>query len=160
MKKTLIRCVALCMLLVAIGVNAQEIEADQPFTVEYNYKIKWGYFDEWLELYKKNHWPILVAEMEEGQILDLKLHQSRNWGPESHRWDVRIAITFKNVLIPHDLIDRNREPIIARLYPDRLQWEREEQRRLELLDGLLNVEVIPVNTENWPTSGQGQNHEP
>ncbi len=28
---------------------------DGPFPVEYYYKIRWGLFDEWVELYKKNH---------------------------------------------------------------------------------------------------------
>lgn len=35
-------------------------KAAVPFTIEYYYKIKWGYAAEWMDLYKKNHYPILV----------------------------------------------------------------------------------------------------
>jgi hypothetical protein len=127
---------------------------DQPFTVEYYYRIKWGYEDEWMSLYQKNHWPILMAEMENGDILDVNLRRPRNLAPESHRWDVRVTITFKNILIPHGMTDRNREPIAARLYPDRELFEEEEKRRFELLDGLMNIEITSVDTGNWPSTGQ------
>ena len=32
--------------------NAQDEAVDEPFTVEYYYKVKWGYFAEFYELYK------------------------------------------------------------------------------------------------------------
>ena len=38
-----------------LGLRAQA-RADEPFVVEYFYKIKWGYTAEWLELYKRNHY--------------------------------------------------------------------------------------------------------
>ena len=31
----------------------------QPFVVEYYYKAKWGYAEEFLQLFKKNHYPLL-----------------------------------------------------------------------------------------------------
>ncbi len=40
------------------------------YTVDYYYKIKWGYFDEFLQLYKKNHYPILAELKERGEIID------------------------------------------------------------------------------------------
>jgi len=32
--------------------------ADRPFVVEYYYKAKWGHADEFLKLFKKNHYPV------------------------------------------------------------------------------------------------------
>jgi hypothetical protein len=32
----------------------------QPFVVEYYYKAKWGNADEFLQLFKKNHYPLLI----------------------------------------------------------------------------------------------------
>jgi hypothetical protein len=31
--------------------------SDRPFVVEYYYKAKWGHADEFLKLFKKNHYP-------------------------------------------------------------------------------------------------------
>lgn len=128
--------------------------ADAPYTVEYLYRIKWGHFDEWIELYKKNHWPVLVAEMERGHILDIRIDQPHNLAPETHRWDIRVAITWKNVVMAHHLVDRDREGIYGRLYPNRKKWEKEEQRRFKLLDGLQTVETFQLDTNKWPTGAQ------
>ena len=32
--------------------------SDKPFVVEYYYKTKWGHADEFLRLFKKNHYPL------------------------------------------------------------------------------------------------------
>ena len=39
---------------------------DQPYVIEYYYKVKWGHAEEFLTLFKKNHYPILKKEMETG----------------------------------------------------------------------------------------------
>lgn len=159
---TLRHCAAFLavVLLSAFGADAAESGADQPFTVEYYYKIKWGYYDEWLNLYKKNHWPIMLVEMKDGYIVDIKVHQPQNYWPESHRWDMRVTITFKNVLVPHGLSDRSskRQALIARLHPDSDSFEREERRRFELLEGFWDVELEPVATGDWASSGQKASH--
>ena len=36
--------------------------------VEYYYKTKWGHADEFLKLFKKNHYPVLKKETEMGRI--------------------------------------------------------------------------------------------
>ena len=33
--------------------------ADQPYTVEYYYKCQWGHQAEFLQLFMKNHYPLL-----------------------------------------------------------------------------------------------------
>ena len=134
------------------GVVADDQQRLPPFTVEYYYKIKWGYYDEWLALYKKNHWPVLLAEMKSGYIVDVQVHEPQNFGAESHRWDVRVTITFKNVLVPHGATDRgaSRQQLIERLHPDREAYEREEQRRWQLVESFWDTELIDVATDQWP----------
>jgi len=127
---------------------------EQPYTVEYNYRIKRGHEVEFMELYRRNHWPILVADMRRGEIASVELDRARMSSAESHRWDIRVTITFRNVLIPHGLIDRTREPIIEKLYPDRERWEREEQRRFELCDAIMVVETDSIDVSEWATTGQ------
>ncbi|NOX70505.1 MAG: hypothetical protein GXP15_15045 [Gammaproteobacteria bacterium] len=137
------------LLFTAFGAQATDAQSDRPFTMEYYYRIKLGYFDEWIALYKKNHWPVMMAEKELGQVLDIKIDRPRGYRPESDRWDVRVTITFKNLLIPHGMTDRHREETIARLFPDRELFEKEELRRFRLLDGLTEVELLSVKTDDW-----------
>ncbi len=35
--------------------------SDRPFVVEYYYKAKWGHADEFLKLFKKNHYPVFLC---------------------------------------------------------------------------------------------------
>jgi len=40
-----------------------------PVTVQYFYKIRWGFQDEWVDLFERNHWPLLRAQKETGRIV-------------------------------------------------------------------------------------------
>ncbi|HEV2326632.1 MAG TPA: hypothetical protein VGS10_22015, partial [Terracidiphilus sp.] len=33
--------------------------AGQPYTIEYYYKVQWGHQQEFLDLFLRNHWPLL-----------------------------------------------------------------------------------------------------
>ena len=74
-------------------INAQDQE---PYTVEYYYKVKWGYLDEFLDLYKKNHYPILKELKKRGEIIDMQAAYPIYHSPESARWDFRYTITYNN----------------------------------------------------------------
>ena len=50
---------------------------DKPFVVEYYYKARWGYADEFLKLFKKNHYPLLKKEVEMGRMLKVWMDQPR-----------------------------------------------------------------------------------
>ena len=113
------------------GVHAQPREAAKPFVVEYYYKVKWGHFDEFLRLFKKNHYPLLLKEKEIGRIVTVNAVRPRYHGTEAGRWDFRVTITWRDVATAHDDFDPAR--FIAELFPDKTLYEREEQRRFELL---------------------------
>src|SRR6266496_4902729 len=63
--------VGLCAPSLAATQASQTAAADKPFVVEYYYKARWGYADEFIRLFKKNHWPVLKKEMELGRILQI-----------------------------------------------------------------------------------------
>ena len=42
--------------IVSLGQSASA-PSERPFVVEYYYKTKWGHADEFLKLFKKNHYP-------------------------------------------------------------------------------------------------------
>jgi hypothetical protein len=109
---------------------AQASEA-KPYVVEYYYKVKWGYFDEFLRLFKKNHYPVLLKEKELGRIVSVEAARPRLHGTEDGRWDLRVTIAWKDAATANDGFDPAR--LTGELYPDKALFEREEQRRFELL---------------------------
>jgi len=83
-------------------VHAQTSQAkaqDKPFVVEYYYKARWGYADEFIRLFRKNHYPVLKKEMELGRILRGDAAKPRYHNTEDGRWDYRVTIVWKNVEI-------------------------------------------------------------
>jgi hypothetical protein len=119
---------------------------EQPYVVEYYYKAKWGHADEFLALFKKNHYPVLKKEMELGRILKVSMIAPRLHATEDGRWDYRVTIVFKNAAIANDNFDS--APLIKQLYPDQETYKKEEQRRFEILDGHWDVPVKEVDPES------------
>src|SRR6202521_5719185 len=113
--------------------NAAAEGKEQPYVVEYYYKAKWGHADEFLALFKKNHYPVLKKEMELGRILKVSMIAPRLHATEDGRWDYRVTIVFKNTAIANDNFDST--PLIKQLYPDQETYKKEEQRRFEILEG-------------------------
>src|SRR5690242_19016822 len=69
--------------------------ADQPYAVEYYYKTQWGHQQEFLQLFLKNHYPLLKKMIENGRILSVKFETPANHMPEEARWDYSVTIRFK-----------------------------------------------------------------
>jgi hypothetical protein len=105
---------------------------EQPYVIEYYYKAKWGHADEFLALFKKNHYPVLKKEMELGRMLKVSMAAPRYHTTEDGRWDFRVTIVFKNAAIANDNFDGS--VVIKQLYPDQETYKKEEQRRFEILD--------------------------
>jgi hypothetical protein len=97
-------------------VDAQSKGGDQPFVADYYYKAKWGYADEFIRLFRKNHFPILRKQIETGRILSVTAAAPRYHATEDGRWDYRVTIVFKNMAAASD--QASEEPIIKQLYPD------------------------------------------
>jgi hypothetical protein len=106
--------------------------SDKPFIVEYYYKTKWGHADEFIALFKKNHFPVLKKEIELGRMLKVSAVTPRYHSTEDGRWDYRITIVYKNAAIAND--DFDSASVIKQLFPDQATYKREEQRRFEILD--------------------------
>jgi hypothetical protein len=121
----------------AIGPRAEQSAMaadakDQPFVIEYYYKAKWGHAEEFLTLFKKNHYPVLKKEIELGRMLKVTMTVPRYHTTEDGRWDYRVTIVFKNAAIANDGFDSS--AIIKQLYPDQETYKKEEQLRFEILD--------------------------
>src|SRR5579859_1328577 len=69
--------------------------ANQPYTMEYYYKTQWGRQQEFLQLFLKNHYPLLQKEVERGRMLSVKIETPANHMTEDARWDYRVTLVFK-----------------------------------------------------------------
>jgi hypothetical protein len=110
----------------------QQSATDKPFVIEYYYKTKWGHADEFIALFKKNHYPVLKKEIELGRILKVFAQVPRYHTTEDGRWDFRTTIVFKNAQVANDNFDS--APLLKQLFPDQDSYKKEEQRRFEILD--------------------------
>ncbi|MGB8889509.1 MAG: hypothetical protein WCC87_22485 [Candidatus Korobacteraceae bacterium] len=124
---------------------ASPVNPDKPFVAEYYYKAKWGYADEFITLFKKNHYPLLKKEIELGRILKVTATQPRYHATEDGRWDYRVTIVFKNAAIAND--DFDPAPILKQLFPDQDTYKREEKRRFEILDAHWDVPIKDVDLD-------------
>ena len=106
--------------------------ANQPYTMEYYYKVQWGRQQEFLHLFLKNHYPLLQKNIEGGRILSVKVETPANHGTEDGRWDYRVTIRFKNSTAA-TTANPDEERFIKQLWPDQETYKREEQRRFEIL---------------------------
>jgi hypothetical protein len=101
------------------------------FVVENYYKAKWGYADEFISLWKKNHYPLLKKALEKGDIVSITAEKPRYHSGEDTRWDFRVTLVFKNVELAFD--PELTTPYKVQLYPDQEKLTKDEQHRFELL---------------------------
>ena len=134
-------CSAVCPLL-AQGAPPQG-GADQPYTVEYYYKAQWGHQQEFLELFLKNHYPLLKKIQSTGRMLALKIESPAYHTTEDGRWDYRVTITFKNSTVA-TTANPDEEALIKQLWPDQETYKREEQRRFEILAAHWDLPVTNI----------------
>lgn len=134
---------AICLSLEPIGQAQIQKPNDEPFVADYYYKAKWGYADEFIRLFKKNHLPILRKQIETGRILSVTAVAPRYHATEEGRWDYRVTIVFRNMAAASD--QASEAPIIKQLYPDQETFKREEQRRFEILLAHWDVPVVNVD---------------
>ncbi|HEX2799983.1 MAG TPA: hypothetical protein VHQ44_09985 [Thermoanaerobaculia bacterium] len=105
--------------------------SETPFVVEYYYKAKWGFADEFARLFKKNHLPVLKKQIESGRFLEVRAEKPRYHATEDGRWDYRVTIVFKSAAVAAD--SSGEDEIKKQLFPDQETYRREEQRRFEIL---------------------------
>jgi hypothetical protein len=134
----------------AIGMKANQAataasSSDKAYAIEYYYKAKWGHADEFLALFKKNHYPVLKREMELGRMLRITMVTPQYHMTEDSRWDYRVTIVFKNATIANDNFDSS--TIIKQLYPDQDTYKKEEQRRFEILEAHWDLPIKDVDLD-------------
>jgi opacity protein-like surface antigen len=146
------RILALALLFVslataAVSARAQgappQGQADQPYAIEYYYKVQWGHQAEFLNLFLKNHYPLLKKVQATGRIVSIKIEQPAYHTTEDGRWDFRVTLRFKNSALA-TTANPDEEAFIKELWPDQAKYQREEQRRFEILVSHWDLPVTDI----------------
>lgn len=138
----------LCFLIISpLLLTLQQAKAqtkkDESFTIENYYKVKWGYADEFIDLWKKNHYPLLKKAQEKGDIIRVTAEKPKLHSGEDTRWDFKVTIVFKNAELAFD--PNLTTPYKQQLYPDADKLVKDEQHRFELLIAHWDVMIENVD---------------
>lgn len=117
--------------------------ANKPYVMEYYYKVQWGHQLEFLDLFLKNHYPLLQERIKSGDFLSVKIDTPANHMTEDSRWDYRVTITFKNSTVA-TTANPAEEEAKKRLFPDQTTYQHEERRRFEILLAHWDIPVTDV----------------
>ena len=131
MKKILvikIFCLAVCVL--AVNLSYAQDKKDY-FTIENYYKVKWGFADEFINLWKVNHYPLLKKAIDKGDIISVEAEKPKLHSGEDTRFDFKVTIVFKNEKLAFDPNLTKQDE--KQLYPDLEKLKKNEQHRFELL---------------------------
>jgi hypothetical protein len=128
----------------AVGAQAPAAQsASRPErTTWYFYKVKWGFQDEFQALFARNHLPVLREEMKSGRMTDVRTFVPTYHGDGRADWTFAVSITYKDTAAMN--APSNEAEIIKRLYPDQAKFQREEQRRFEILEAHWDVPLNEV----------------
>ncbi len=148
MRKVLLAVLAMAFTLsLAVPLRAQGAPpqggAGQPYSVEYYYKCQWGHQQEFLSLFLKNHYPLLKKIQSTGRILSVKIETPAYHTTEDGRWDYRVTIRFKDSTAA-TTSNPDEEAFMKELWPDQATYQKEEQRRFEILLGHWDLPVTDI----------------
>ncbi len=125
---------------------AQQASTRTERTVWYLYRVKWGFQDEFVSLFARNHLPILKEQMKSGRLKDVRTYVPTYHGDGRADWTFAVAITYRDIAAmtgPSEDAE-----IIRRLYPDQEKFQKEEQRRFEILDAHWDVPLNELDLES------------
>jgi hypothetical protein len=114
-------------------------------TAWYFYRVTWGSQDEFVDLFQKNHYPVLKEQIKTGRIVSVKAYVPTYHGDGRADWTFAVAITYKDTAA---MTGPSAEAEITRqLYPDQATFRKEEQRRFEILDAHWDVALNEIDLD-------------
>jgi hypothetical protein len=142
MKELAYGVVGLALSLMAGAAVAQPPKPDvEGYEVEWVYRVRYGFIDEWWDLFRKYQVPILDRAKELGYILDYRIYHPQFHTDEASRWDYRVEITYRD-----DDAASHEGEITRELFPDTATMKREENRRWELTTNHWDLPIYQVDT--------------
>jgi hypothetical protein len=116
----------------------------EPVTIAYYYRVRWGFADEFLELFRRNHYPILAEQVRSGRFLEVRAYRPRFHGEGDAGWTFLVTITYRDWA---SVVGHSDAEIAERLFPDQDRYRSEERRRFELLEAHWDVVLEDLTLE-------------
>lgn len=110
------------------------------YEVEWVYRVRYGFIDEWWDLWRKYEAPVLQRAKELGYVLDYRIYHPWLHTDEAARWDYRVEITYKDYASSLMI-----GPLYDELFPDKAARKRDEQRRWELTANHWDLPIYQVD---------------
>jgi hypothetical protein len=116
--------------------------SEKPYLVEWVYKVKWGYADEFWEIFKKYQIATLNREKELGYVTSYTVYRPGLHTGEDTRWEYRVVITYKNQASSSHGAEVEKE-----LFPNKATQKQEENRPWQITEAHydLPIHVIDPN---------------
>ena len=137
--------IILLILSIFLIVNAQAQDKSAYFTIENYYKVKWGFADEFINLWKVNHYPLLKKAIDKGDIVSVEAEKPKLHSGEDTRFDFKVTIVFKNEKLAFD--PNLTKQYEKQLYPDLEKLKKDEQHRFELLIAHWDVMIDKIELQ-------------
>ena len=134
--------IILLIIPIFLIVNARAQDKSSYFTIENYYKVKWGFADEFINLWKVNHYPLLKKAIDKGDIISVEAEKPKLHSGEDTRFDFKVTIVFKNEKLAFD--PNLTKQYEKQLYPDLEKLKKDEQHRFELLISHWDVMIEKV----------------
>ena len=110
------------------------------YQVEWMYRVRYGFIDEWWDLFRKYEVPVLERAKALGFVLDYRIYRPTQHMDEAARWDYRVEITYKDYASSSRI-----GPLYDQLFPDSATRKKEEQRRWELTTNHWDLPIYQVD---------------
>lgn len=139
--------VPMCALLVAglVSPGVTHAQAARPgvegYEVEWVYRVRYGFIDEWWDLFRKVEVPVLDRARQLGYVLDYRIYRPTQHTDENARWDYRVQITYKDYASASKL-----GALYDEVLPNVAARKKDDQRRWELTTNHWDLPIYQVDT--------------
>ena len=131
---------------IATDVQAPAAQTTQAQTTTwYFYTVKWGSQDEFLDLFQKNHYPVLKALRDAGVYKSVRTYVPTNHGDGRADWTFAVELSA-----PPNPPEVDEPALVRKLFPDQATFRKEEQRRFEILEAHWDVPLNEVALDAAP----------
>jgi hypothetical protein len=138
MKKQILAMLSLVTVITVASAAPDSLKPETlpAYRVEWVYKVKWGYDEEFWRIFKKTQVPVLDKEKELGYIVNYEVFRPGLHTSEDFRWNYRIVITYKNILA-----STHGGELEKQLFPDRAGYKKDEIERWKLVDAHYDLPI-------------------
>jgi hypothetical protein len=110
------------------------------YQVEWLYTVRYGFIDEWWDLWRRYEIPVLERGKALGIVLDYRIYRPTQHMDEAARWDYRVEITYKDYASSSKL-----GALYDELFPDAATRKKDDQRRWEMTTNHWDLPIYQVD---------------